>query len=102
MAVLGVAPRPLVSGHKLVLVLDLPPFDLGRIISEWGLEPVPFVLTVWIGGLYGLGLATLRRRGDSWPVGRTVAFAGGTAIFYVATSSGLAAYDTRAPGGYAE
>ncbi|MGK2874185.1 MAG: cytochrome c oxidase assembly protein [Nocardioides sp.] len=73
---------------------DLPPFDLGRIVSEWGLEPVPFVLTVWLGGLYAVGLVTLRRRGDSWPVGRTVAFAGGTAFFYVATSSGLAAYDT--------
>ena len=31
-------------------------------------------MTVWVAGLYLLGVAVLRRRGDRWPVGRTVAF----------------------------
>ena len=38
---------------------------------------------------------TLRRRGDAWPIGRTIAFVGvGMGAFAVATLSGLAAYDT--------
>lgn len=63
--------------------------------TQWSLAPLPLVITVWAGGLYLLGVVTLRRRGDRWPVGRTVAFVGvGLGAFYVATSSGLAAYDT--------
>jgi putative copper resistance protein D len=56
---------------------------------------VPLVVTVWAAGLYLLGVRSLHRRGDAWPVGRTVMFVGvGMGAFYVATSSGLAAYDT--------
>jgi putative copper resistance protein D len=56
---------------------------------------VPLVVTVWAAGLYLLGVRSLRKRGDAWPVGRTVMFVGvGMGAFYVATSSGLAAYDT--------
>ena len=35
-------------------------------------EPVPIILTAWIGGLYLLGVRALRARGDSWPVARTI------------------------------
>jgi len=50
---------------------------------------------VWVAGLYLAGVWTLRRRGDQWPLGRTLAFVVlGMGSFYVATSSGLAAYDT--------
>lgn len=75
--------------------LDLPRFTFGSVFSQWGMDPVPFVLTVWVAGLYLVGVAVLRRRGDHWPVGRTAAFVGGgMGSFYFATSSGLAAYDT--------
>ena len=64
-------------------------------MTGWELAPVPLVVTVWAAGLYLLGVRALHRRGDHWPVGRTVAFVGfGMGSFYVATSSGLAAYDT--------
>ena len=73
----------------------LPPFDLTRVVTEWHLEPVPTVLAVWLAGLYLLGVHRLRSRGDRWPLGRTLSFVGlGTGSFLVATSSGLAAYDT--------
>lgn len=75
-------------------VENLPRFDAGAFFSQWGIAPLPLVVTVWGVGLYALGVVTLRRRGDSWPVGRSIAWAGGMAAFYVATSSGLAAYDT--------
>ncbi|MEV4423928.1 cytochrome c oxidase assembly protein [Streptomyces sp. R-07] len=59
------------SGHGMTT--DLPPFTLGR-----GLEFSPdlFFLIGCLAalGLYGWGVARLRRRGDAWPVGRTVLF----------------------------
>ncbi|MFD3439794.1 cytochrome c oxidase assembly protein [Streptomyces sp. NPDC058685] len=59
------------SGHGMTM--DLPPFTLGR-----GLEfsPDPFFLTGCVLALvlYGWGVLRLRRRGDSWPVSRTVLF----------------------------
>jgi cytochrome c oxidase assembly factor CtaG len=73
----------------------LPRLTPGAFLTEWSLAPLPLVVTVWAGGLYLLGVRALRRRGDRWPVGRTVAFVVvGLGAFYVATSSGLAAYDT--------
>lgn len=74
---------------------SLPPFDLGRVVTEWGVDPWLTVLSVWVAGAYLLGVWRLRARGDSWSWGRTAAFVvGGMGTFYVATSSGLAAYDT--------
>jgi cytochrome c oxidase assembly factor CtaG len=73
----------------------LPPFDLARVVTEWQLAPVPTVISVWLAGLYLLGVRKLRTRGDRWPLGRTVSFVGlGTVSMLLATSSGLAAYDT--------
>ena len=69
---------------------NLPPFDAGALVSQWGLAPLPLVVTVWATGLYVLGVVTLRRRGDSWPVGRSIAWGVGMLAFYLATSSGLA------------
>jgi putative copper resistance protein D len=72
----------------------LPPFGASRIVTEWGIEPFPTILTVWVAGAYLIGVRTLAARGDRWPLGRTLAFLGGMVVFYVATTSGLAAYDT--------
>jgi len=75
--------------------LDLPEFGLSRVFTEWGLAPIPFVVTVWAAGLYLWGVRVLHHRGDRWPVGRTLAFVVvGMGSFYVATCSGLGAYDT--------
>jgi cytochrome c oxidase assembly factor CtaG len=76
-------------------VSALPELSPGRFFTEWLLAPIPLVVTVWAAGLYLLGVAVMRGRGDHWPVGRTLAFVVvGMGSFYVATSSGLAAYDT--------
>lgn len=75
--------------------LDLPRFTFARVWTEWGLDPLPFIVTVWVAGLYLVGVNTLRRRGDRWPLGRTLAFVGlGMGSFLFATASGLAVYDT--------
>jgi putative copper resistance protein D len=84
----------LIAAGALAEVTELPPFGPSRLLTEWGLDPYLFVGTVWVAGLYLLGVWTLRSRGDAWPVGRTFAFVlGGCGSFYVATQSGLAAYD---------
>lgn len=84
--------------HALVGVdslSDLPPFSLQRVFTEWGMDPFLFVLTVWVAGLYLVGVWLLRARGDRWAVSRTLSFVVlGMGSFYFATSSGLAAYDT--------
>jgi putative copper resistance protein D len=74
---------------------DLPEPSFGTFLTQWSFAPLPFVLTVWVVGLYVWGVVVLLRRGDHWPVGRTIAFVVlGMGSFLVATSSGLAAYDT--------
>jgi putative copper resistance protein D len=73
----------------------LPPFEPGRILTEWGMDPFLTILTVWVAGAYLVGVRTLHRRGDRWPWARTLSFVvAGMGTFYFATSSGLAAYDT--------
>jgi cytochrome c oxidase assembly factor CtaG len=75
--------------------LDLPPFTFERALTDWSVAPLPFVLTAWAVGLYVVGVVVLRRRGDAWPPGRSLAFVVvGMGTFAFATMSGLAAYDT--------
>ena len=102
------APRPpwlgshkvhTVSGWSILVIVNavvaLPELSPSTFFSQWQLAPLPLILTVWASGLYLLGVVTLRRRGDHWPVGRTLSFVAlGMGSFYIATSSGLAAYDT--------
>ncbi|MGT2426218.1 cytochrome c oxidase assembly protein [Amnibacterium kyonggiense] len=45
-------------------------------------------------GLYVWGALMLRRRGDAWPVGRTVAWLLGWAVVVITTSSGLGRYSS--------
>jgi len=74
---------------------DLPPFTLPRVFTAWSLDPFLTVLIVWVTGLYLIGVGVLRRRGDSWPLPRTLSFVlPGMGGLFFATSSGLGTYDT--------
>ena len=74
---------------------DLPPFGPSRVFTEWDASLFVTVAVLWVCGAYLYGAWRLRSRGDRWPAGRTLAFVGaGMGSFYLATSSGLAAYDT--------
>lgn len=62
--------------------------------TTWTLEPVPALLIAVTGALYVAGLVRLHRRGDHWPVGRSIAFLlGGLGTLVVATQSFLGVYD---------
>jgi cytochrome c oxidase assembly factor CtaG len=85
-------PRVLAASEA---VQDLPRFTWGRVWTDWSLDPFLFVATVWVTGLYVVGVLVLRRRGVHWPVGRTLSFVvAGMGGFLVATASGLSTYDT--------
>ncbi len=76
-------------------VSGLPPFTPSQVLAQPEFSPILLLLTVCTAGLYAWGVHVLRRRGDAWPVGRTVAFlVGGMGSFYFATGSGIASYDT--------
>ncbi|MGW0418164.1 cytochrome c oxidase assembly protein [Streptomyces sp. NPDC003015] len=59
------------SGHGMTH--DLPPFTLGRGL-QWSADPFFLVACLLALGLYVWGVVRLRRRGDSWSVGRTVSY----------------------------
>jgi putative copper resistance protein D len=59
------------DGHGTMM--DLPPFTLARGLEFSG-EPFFLVGCLLALALYGWGVVRLRRRGDAWPPGRTVAF----------------------------
>jgi putative copper resistance protein D len=64
----------------------------GRVL--WGWEPtgVGVVIVLLGAALYIAGLVALRRRGDAWPLGRTVAWFSGLAVVWWAGVGGLSAY----------
>jgi putative copper resistance protein D len=72
-----------------------PPLTAVRLLTEWSGDWWLALGLVVLAVLYVLGLVRLRRRGDHWPVGRSVAFlAGGLGSALLATMSGIGAYDT--------
>jgi cytochrome c oxidase assembly factor CtaG len=92
-----------VSGVLAVALLPLhatpedqpPPFTAVRLLTEWSSDWWVAVGLAVPGVLYVAGLLALRRRGDRWPVGRSVAFlGGGLGSALLATMTGLGAYDT--------
>ncbi|MEV7679854.1 cytochrome c oxidase assembly protein [Streptomyces sp. NPDC088341] len=62
------------SGHGTTM--DLPPFTLGRAL-EYSPDLFFLIGCLLALALYGWGVLRLRRRGDAWSAGRTVAFAAG-------------------------
>ncbi|WNZ13327.1 cytochrome c oxidase assembly protein [Streptomyces sp. 11x1] len=75
------------SGHGTGLL----PFTLGRGLS-WSADPF-FLIACLVGlGLYAWGVVRLVRRGDKWPVGRTIAFVVGVLLVMLVTCTGLNDY----------
>lgn len=97
---LAVTPYPRSENSALTLVEQL----LGRSIPEaptftnvvfgWQFEPLFFVGGIIAMAVYVAGVVRLRTRGDSWPLGRTVAWILGVIAVMWATNSGFAVYST--------
>ena len=70
----------------------LPPLDPGTLLTESVLRPGVLALVLLAAAGYLTGVRRLRRRGEDWPAGRTVAFLAGLAVVVGATCSGLEPY----------
>lgn len=78
------------SRVEVLIGYDLvgPPTAAGLLLG-WRFDLVYGVLALVLAGGYLAGVRRLHRRGDGWPVGRTVAWLAGCATVLVATSSGI-------------
>jgi cytochrome c oxidase assembly factor CtaG/putative copper export protein len=87
------APLYVPTRQEALLGFELPgPFSFGTVLGLWRFDLVLGLASVILLGLYVWGLVTLRRRGDDWPVGRTVAWVLGCVLLFVTTSSGMGMY----------
>jgi putative copper resistance protein D len=79
-------------GLAIAGVATPPPPNLWRLISLYDPDALMIGLLITAVALYIRGVVILSRRGDKWPVGRTVAFAIGISFIDYATSGGLGVY----------
>ncbi|MGI9125121.1 MAG: cytochrome c oxidase assembly protein [Mycobacterium sp.] len=63
-----------------------------RILLDWRFDLIFGTAAIVFAAVYIAGVVRLRRRGDQWPVGRTVAWLLGCALLLFTTSSGLGRY----------
>lgn len=70
---------------------DGPP-TLVRLLFDWRFDLFFGTAAVVFALVYLAGVRRLRRRGDAWPMGRTIAWLCGCAVLLVATSSGIGRY----------
>jgi cytochrome c oxidase assembly factor CtaG/putative copper export protein len=73
--------------------LDGPP-TLFRLLFDWRFDIVYGTAAILGIVCYLLGVRRLRKRGDTWPIGRTIAWVGGCLTVLIATSSGIGRYST--------
>ncbi|MBR8740673.1 cytochrome c oxidase assembly protein [Nocardiopsis sp. MG754419] len=89
-------PPPLestVDPAAAILGFPVPPeMSLENLLTLWRPDLFFIMLVVIAGGLYLGGVQRLVRRGDHWPVGRTVAFVAGLLTIVAVQLSGFATY----------
>lgn len=68
------------------------PLTVTRLLFDWRFDLIFGTAAIVFAALYGAGVWRLRRRGDHWPPGRTLAWLLGCAVLLLATSSGLGRY----------
>lgn len=83
---------PLDPGLAVAGIATPPPPNFWRLISLYDPDALMIGVLVTAVALYIRGVIILTRRGDKWPVGRTVAFALGISAIDYATSGGLGVY----------
>ncbi len=82
------SPATILTGSPLP-----PTFDLGRLVTEWSLDPLWAVVCAMLAFFYVAGVVRLRRRGDAWPVLRTISWLAGVGLLAWVTSGPLAVYE---------
>lgn len=81
------------SAAEVALGYDLAgPPTLARILLDWRFDLLFGSAAIIFAAVYLSGVVRLRRRGDDWPVGRTIAWLLGCGLLLFTTSSGLGRY----------
>lgn len=70
-----------------------PPYEPWRLFTEWDLNLLWTLIAAFGAFFYVAGALRLQRRGDHWPIARTLMFVAGMALIVFVTSSGLAVYE---------
>lgn len=82
-----------VSQLLILLGYDIPrPPNAVELLTFWRFDTLFGVSALVLAALYVVGVTRLRRRGDTWPAGRTAAWLAGCAALLFATSSGVRSY----------
>ena len=82
-----------VSQSLLITGIEMPkPPTLSRVLLAYDPDGLMIGILILAVALYIRGVLALTKRGDKWPVGRTIAFALGISAIDFATSGGLGVY----------
>ena len=86
--------REIISTPALLVTgMEMPaPPTFSRVLLGYEADGLMLGLLIFLVALYIKGVVILTKRGDKWPVGRTVAFALGISAVDFATSGGLGLY----------
>ncbi|MET8143672.1 cytochrome c oxidase assembly protein [Sphaerisporangium sp. NPDC005288] len=83
---------PVDRAFELLGYLVPPPISVANLLTLWWFDLFFAVVAALLAGLYGAGAVRLARRGDHWPVGRTISWAIGVLLLVFVTQSGVARY----------
>ncbi|MEV6771843.1 cytochrome c oxidase assembly protein [Nocardia sp. NPDC051030] len=68
------------------------PPTLPRLLFDWRFDLIFGTLAIVLAVVYARGVRRMHKRGDAWPVGRTIAWMSACAVLLFATSSGVGRY----------
>jgi cytochrome c oxidase assembly factor CtaG/putative copper export protein len=81
------------SAPQVAIGYDLSgPPTVARVLFDWRFDVLFGTAAIVMAVVYLAGVRRLRRRGDGWPAGRTVAWLSGCVVLLFATSSGVGRY----------
>lgn len=81
------APAEILTGRRLP-----PEWTWTTAFTEWNLDLIWGLFAVFTTMFYVWGVRRLNRRGDSWPIHRTLSWIGGMVVLVYSTSGGVAVY----------
>lgn len=83
----GATPAEILTGKPLPAE-----YDWTKLFTVWEVDLLWSLIAIFTIVFYLQGALRLAKRGDRWPIGRTISFVSGMVLLMFATSSGMAVY----------
>ncbi|WP_248959538.1 cytochrome c oxidase assembly protein [Sphaerisporangium perillae] len=83
---------PVDRAFELLGYLVPPPISVANLLTLWWFDLFFATIAALLAFLYGAGAVRLARRGDHWPMGRTISWGVGVLLLVLVTQSGVARY----------